>query len=70
MGTEGMSCIFREAERMLESWGKKGLQWHGVRLRALAQQPAQAFQLSALGGCAGKKSGPLFKSNSHLQCRK
>lgn len=49
MGTEGMIRTFREAETVLRSWGKKGLKWHGVRVRVLAEQLVQAFQLSADG---------------------
>ena len=69
MGTEGTICIFREAETVLGSWGKKGLKWHSAGVRALAEQLVQAFQLLAVRGCTGKKSGPLFKSSSHPKCK-
>lgn len=53
MGTEGMIRVFREAEAVLGSWGKKGLKRHGVRVPALAEQLVQALQLPPVGGCAG-----------------
>lgn len=61
MGTEGRVRIFMEAETMLRNWGKKGLKWHIVGNRVLAEQVVQVFQLLAVRGCAGKNLAPFIK---------
>lgn len=54
MGTEGMIHIFREAETVLRSWGKRGLKWHGVRVWALLSNLCRNSSCQLSGGVQGK----------------
>lgn len=43
-GTGDRVHISMEAETVLGNWGKKGLKWHIVRDRVLAEKAMQVFQ--------------------------
>lgn len=49
-----MIHIFREAETVLRSWGKRGLKWHGVRVWALLSNLCRNSSCQLSGGVQGK----------------